>query len=69
MRCCQGVAFAPDQGHWLDHIQPGMPTQNAYVEGFNKTDRTEVLDCYVFDSLGRIPPVEYPVKQFFKLYF
>jgi putative transposase len=28
-----------------------MPAQNAYVGRFNKTYRTEVLDCYVLESL------------------
>lgn len=35
----------------LNHMQPGTPTQNAWVERFNKTFRTGVLDCCIFDSL------------------
>lgn len=84
--------WAESKGISLNHIQPGSPTQNAYVELFNKTYRTEVLDSYVFESLQevrqmtddwlhrynhhrpheslrRIPPVEYRVKQFPNLYF
>jgi len=35
----------------LLYIQPGKPTQNAYVERFNRTVRHEWLDLHAFDSI------------------
>ena len=46
--------WARQHGVELAFIQPGRPMQNGIVERFNRTYREEVLDCYVFETLGEV---------------
>lgn len=48
------VEFCNVQGIYLKYIQPGKPTQNAFVERFNKTFREDILDAYLFESLRQL---------------
>lgn len=46
--------WAEEHDVQLDFIQPGKPTQNSYIERFNRTYREEVLDLYIFSRLSEV---------------
>ena len=45
------IDWANKQQITLLYIQPGKPTQNAYIERFNRTARHEWLDLHLFKSI------------------
>lgn len=47
----QLVSWATKNRITLLFIQPGKPTQNAYIERFNRTARHEWLDLHQFESV------------------
>lgn len=48
------IEWAESQGIRLEHIQPGKPQQNAYVERYNRTVRYDWLAQYLFDSIEEV---------------
>lgn len=62
LRCDNGPEYtshaflnwAMKQDIRIEHIQPGRPQQNAYIERFNRTVRTSWLNQYVFDGLDEV---------------
>ena len=50
----QLAGWAEQHGIDLEFIQPGKPTQNSYVERFNRTFHEEVLNFYIFRHLSEV---------------
>jgi putative transposase len=48
------VDWCADHGIAVHYIQPGKPDQNAYIERFNRSYRTEILDAYLFESIAEV---------------
>jgi len=59
LRCDNGPEYiSGEMVNWANqnqitllYIQPGKPTQNAYIERFNRTARHEWLDMHIFNSI------------------
>lgn len=43
--------WAETKGVAIQHIQPGKPQQNAYIERYNRTVRHEWLDQHIIESI------------------
>jgi len=46
--------WAQRQGIALMYIQPGKPQQNAYIERYNRTVRTEWLGEYIWNRIEEV---------------
>ena len=65
IRCDNGPEFishefkkwCSDKGIHIAYIEPGCPTQNAFIERFNRTYREEVLDLYAFSSISEVQEI------------
>ena len=47
------------------YIQPGKPDQNAYIERFNRSYRTEVLNAHLFESIAELRAI---TDQWLRIY-
>jgi putative transposase len=51
----------------LKYIQPGKPTQNAYIERFNRTFREDILDTYLFENIHHLRDLSWEWLQDYNL--
>lgn len=46
--------WCEESGIEIQYIQPGKPTQNAYIERFNKTFRNDFLNAHLFEDIFQV---------------
>lgn len=51
------VDWCAAHGVAILYIQPGKPDQNAFIERFNRTYRTEVLNAHLFESVAELQAI------------
>ena len=59
--------FCEKENIQLRYIQPGRPMQNGFIERFNKSLRTDVLDAYIFQSLDQVREIAQQWQQDYNL--
>jgi len=52
--CAALSNWAKKNGIEIEHIEPGKPQQNAYIERYNRTVRYDWLNQYLFDSIQQV---------------
>ena len=57
------TAWCDAHGIFIDYIEPGKPNQNAFIERFNRSYRTEVLSVYLFSSLDEVREITWKWMQ------
>ena len=57
------VGWCEKNGVMLDYIEPGKPNQNAFIERFNRSYRTEVLSFDLFSSLDEVREITWKWMQ------
>ena len=48
------TGWCKEQGIDILYIQPGKPTQNAFIERFNRLYREDILDAYLFEDIKQV---------------
>jgi putative transposase len=59
------VDWCTAHGVAVHYLQPGKPDQNAYIERFNRSYRTEVLNAHLFESIAELRAI---TEQWLEIY-